>query len=558
MTGSLALSHAGFLSISIVSPPFSEGKNAVSYCGQNASASLNRGAPSPGSSKVSWLMRKYPIVEIEDVSEPFCGVRRKNMVTLLDAEPEIAAEWYYEKNCGWGPEHLSRGSGVHVWWQCPDCSRSYKAGINNRTGKNRTACPYCASKRVCEDNSLADNHPELSEEWHPTRNKLKATEVMEASNKPGWWICKKCAHKWKATPADRTCSDSGCPACYEARMEHARLFPNVHPTPQLVLDEHSVPSAWYGKPSSEDFVSLYQFSKTLSRQWHPTRNGKVTPLNISRGSDAVAWWKCSKGSDHEWQSPVYSRTSKKSDCPFCSNMRVSVTNSLATASPALAKEWHPEKNGKLTPKDVIAGGKEVRWWRCRKNNEHEWQADVYRRINGDGCPYCSHFKVSKENCLSNEFPYIAAQMHPTKNGKLTGNDIAVQSGKKIWWKCKEGPDHEWQATPANRTNRGSGCPACAGKQISITNCLATLAPDAAKQWDKERNGDVTPYTISGRSDQQCWWLCAVGHSWQQSVAKRVKSPITCWQCTGKNPPGTGAKNMGKRGTSKAETTKSCF
>lgn len=236
-------------------------------------------------------MRKYPIVEIEDMQEPFCGKPRKNSIPLRDAEPEIAAEWLYKENAGWGPEHVSRSSGVRAWWQCPDCDRPYKAQICNRTAKKRSACPYCASKRVCDENSFAVNFPELAKEWHPTKNKkYKVTEVMHGSNRRAWWLCSSCQHSWETAICDRTGLESGCPACYEARMEYARQHPSTHETPRKVFSEETDgPSQWYTRPSSENFVSLYDYSKAIARQWHPTKNGKIGAIDISKGSNAIAW-----------------------------------------------------------------------------------------------------------------------------------------------------------------------------------------------------------------------------------------------------------------------------
>ncbi|MDR3617464.1 MAG: zinc-ribbon domain-containing protein [Candidatus Obscuribacterales bacterium] len=492
-------------------------------------------------------MRKYPIVEIEDMAEPFCGVRRKNMVTLSDAHPYIAEEWVYAKNAGWGPEDVSRASGVRCWWLCRFCNRDYKAQICNRTSGQQSACPYCASKRVCDENSFMVWFPEVAKEWHPTKNgKLKAEEFTHASGIKVWWLCSTCSHDWKCAIADRTCLESGCPACYEARMTYAHDHPSQYETPQRILDENSEPSHWYGKPSSESFVSLFEWSKALARQWHPTKNGHISANQISKGSDAIAWWKCPKGTDHEWQAPVYSRTkTKKAHCPFCLLKRLSVTNSLAALAPELAKEWHPTKNGKLRPDQVIAGGNDKHWYLCKRDKTHEWETKTNARMKGTQCPDCSHARVSKDNCLNKDFPYIAAQLHPTKNGEYNGDNIAAQSGTKRWWKCYEGPDHDWQATPANRTGRGSGCPACVGKQISVTNCLATLAPEKAKQWDYEKNGSLTPSMVSPHSKEVVWWLCEDGHSWDQSINKRVRSPITCWDCTGKTKPGTQAKGPAK-------------
>jgi hypothetical protein len=488
-------------------------------------------------------MRKYPIVEIEDMQEPFCGVRRKNLVPLIDGDPVVASEWLYAKNAGWGPEHVSRASGVRCWWECPFCLREYKAQICNRTSGQRSACPYCASKRVCSDNALSELFPEVAAEWHPKKNgKLKPSDVMHASSKRAWWLCKTCKHEWNTVIADRTGLQAGCPACYEARMQYAREHPKPYFREQIVLSEKKkISRAWYEKPSSEDFVSIVESNLKIACQWHPTKNGDWTAFDFSKGSDAIAWWKCKKGPDHEWQAPIYSRTGRKSGCPFCHGKRVSITNSLKSKFPKLAKEWHPKRNGKLRPEDVTYGSSQKVWWRCKRHPEHEWETTVSLRAGGRGCPYCCHQKVSEENSLQSQFPYIAAQLHPTKNKGLKGDEIAVSSSKKVWWICRKGPDHEWQATPANRTVRGSNCPFCSGRQMSVTNSLAALYPAIAKQWDKKKNGKLTPADVAATSKLSVFWRCEDGHSWQQAVRKRVNSTVHCWECLGKNPPGRPAE-----------------
>ena len=80
--------------------------------------------PALGSSKVRKVRSKKKRVpkDIEDVQEPFCGQHRKSMVPLLDADPKVADQWCYEKNCGWGPEDFSQGSQVKAWWQCPSAT----------------------------------------------------------------------------------------------------------------------------------------------------------------------------------------------------------------------------------------------------------------------------------------------------------------------------------------------------------------------------------------------------------------------------------------------------
>lgn len=132
---------------------------------------------------------------------------------------------------------------------------------------------------------------------------------------------------------------------------------------------------------------------------------------------------------------------------------------LKIKNPKLAKEWHPSKNGRLSPRDVTPGSNKKVWWKCKKG--HEWQATICSRNTGNACPYCSNQLVCKENCLQTVNPKLAKEWNWAKNDKLTPKNVVAGSGKKVWWKCKKG--HEWQASINNR-NRGRGCPFCAIKR----------------------------------------------------------------------------------------------
>jgi len=319
-------------------------------------------------------------------------------------------------------------------------------------------------------------------------------------------------------------------------MQYAHEHPKPYIKKKIVLgDKTKISRVWYEKPSSKDFDSIVYTNSSIAKQWHPTKNGEWTAWDFAKGSEVIAWWKCKKGPDHEWQAAIYSRTGRRSHCPFCTGKRVSITNNLKTRYPEIAKEWHPKRNGKIGPGSVTYGSGKKYWWRCKRHPEHEWKTTVALRTGaGRGCPYCCHARVSDANSLQAQFPYIAAQLHPSKNNGLKGSEIASSSGKNVWWICHKGPDHVWQATPQNRTRRGTACPCCAGRKVSITNSLASLYPDIAKQWDKRKNGKLKPEAVTARSQKKVWWLCEDGHSWQQEVGKRTKTQGGCWQCrTGK-------------------------
>lgn len=478
------------------------------------------------------MTRKYPIIQIEEVQEQFCGCRRKSMVPLSDALPELAEEWCYEKNAGWEPQDFSKASGVKCWWICPQCKRSYKAQICNRSSK-RSGCPYCTSKLVCCDNSLADLNPEIASEWHPRKNKnLTAADVTHASATRVWWLCKSCGHSWQTAVSDRTTSESGCPACYEARMRYAHDHPAPRKKPKIVVnDTTEISRKWYEKPSNEDFISIVETNLSVARQWHPTKNGQWKAWDFARGSSAKVWWKCKKGPDHEWQAVIYSRTRKvKQGCPFCRGKRLSLTNCLETKYPTLAKEFHPRLNGKYTPKTTIAVKSKSFWWQCKRNKDHEWKTALGNRINHPDCPFCSKRIISKENNLATEFPNIAAQLHPTMNGSVKATDLSKYSSKRVWWLCKKGSDHVWQALVCRRTSSGSQCPFCTGKKVSQENSLAALHPEIAKQWDYKKNGTLKPAETAPKSNKLVWWICAKGHSWHQHVFARIKEKSNCYEC----------------------------
>ena len=110
--------------------------------------------------------------------------------------------------------------------------------------------------------------------------------------------------------------------------------------------------------------SLADLFPDVAAQWHPTRNGELTPTKLSYGVGRRYWWKCDGGSDHEWNAVLASRTRAGNGCPFCTGLQASVTNSLEALSPEIAAEWHPTKNGEVVPANVVAGSTKKYWWKC--------------------------------------------------------------------------------------------------------------------------------------------------------------------------------------------------
>eukprot|EP01083_Nonionella_stella_P235945 829160_1 len=81
--------------------------------------------------------------------------------------------------------------------------------------------------------------------------------------------------------------------------------------------------------------------------------------------------------------------------------------SLAFRHPKVAAEFHPTKNGDLSPTKIRYSSKKSVWWQCGRE-KHEWQASLNSRTNmGCGCPFCSGYHVTSKNSLAVQKPKVA-------------------------------------------------------------------------------------------------------------------------------------------------------
>ena len=195
----------------------------------------------------------------------------------------------------------------------------------------------------------------------------------------------------------------------------------------------------------------------LVKEWHPTKNGELTPNDFTHGIEKNVWWLCPKG--HSYEATPNHRTQKTypHGCPYCSGRRVGEDNNLLFLFPEIAKEWHPTKNKGLSPEDFTYGSHKEVWWLCPSG--HAYEASLSNRAFGTGCPYCSGNRVNSENSLAAKRPDLVAEWHPTKNGQLTPHDVTAGSDKVVFWQCARG--HVWERSVHHRKRiKGIGCPEC--------------------------------------------------------------------------------------------------
>lgn len=185
---------------------------------------------------------------------------------------------------------------------------------------------------------------------------------------------------------------------------------------------------------------------------------------MAASSNYKARWRCSAvGCRHTWRATVGDRVSKKSGCPACAGKVVKPdgSNSLAAVHPELAAQWHPD-NPRTAEQTTAASGRMVLWLCDVPACRHVWKVRVSdRAAYGTGCPVCSGRKVHTDgrNSLARLRPDLAAEWHPTRNGRLAPEAVTVAGSRRVWWRCTRF-GHEWQAAIHARSSLGSGCPVC--------------------------------------------------------------------------------------------------
>ena len=203
--------------------------------------------------------------------------------------------------------------------------------------------------------------------------------------------------------------------------------------------------------------------------------------------------------------------------------------------PELIKQWHPTKNVKLVPENFTPSSGVKVWWKCKEGEDHEWKTSISKRtrkIKPTKCPFCSGSKPSKNHNLKSKFPELIKQWHPTKNVKLVPENFTPSSGFKVWWKCKEGEDHEWESIISNRTKilNPRGCPFCSGHKPSKKYNLSFIFPSIAKELHPTKNGKIKPENITPNARTNLWWKCQNNHVWKAGVYTRARGH-GCPKCT---------------------------
>ncbi len=273
--------------------------------------------------------------------------------------------------------------------------------------------------------SREEKRPELIRDWAADLNGgLRPEDVPPNSHRRVWWRCER-GHTWQAQVGS-VAGGTGCPYCA-------------------------------GKRAIPGETDLTVTAPELLAEWDYGKN-RLRPEQLTRGSAQKVWWRCALG--HSYRQKVYSKAAG-TGCPCCAGKQViHGFNDLLTTDPELCDSWDFRRNV-LKPTEVNRGSHKLIWWRCELG--HRYQAAVYARAAGNGCPYCAGRKVLPGfNDLATTHPKLLREWDYEQNSDISPEQLSKGSNRKVWWRCANG--HSWRAAVFSRTReKASGCPVCAGK-----------------------------------------------------------------------------------------------
>lgn len=418
--------------------------------------------------------------------------------TVTFLSEELRHSLHPTLNTGVDLDAVAAMSNKKYWWLC-EIGHAHEATAAHKT--KGLKCPVCNGKQILEGfNDFASQYPDLVVQWHQNLNTIKPNEITRGYNNKVWWLCSK-GHSYETKPYNRTIG-TGCPVCAN-------------------------------KVIVEGFNDLATTHPEVAAQWHPTRNGSLTPQKISSGYAKKVWMLCVQ-ENHEVEVLIANCLlgNRIINCLYCSGKKVLPGfNDIATTNPEIVKYWHTTKNGSLLPSQVTKGSKNKIWWTC--DNEHDYELLPSNRIiTGDRCSFCDGNKlIVGVNDIATTHPYLVDQWHTTLNPGKKIEDYSHASNAKVWWLCEKCGE-PWEAIVSNRAGKkATGCPVCSGAKIKTgVNDLATTHPLIAAELKPELNDGILPTHLTAGMPKRLTWQCDLGHIFYACVRDRTYHDDGCNKC----------------------------
>ena len=428
------------------------------------------------------------------------------MISLAEKFPDLAKQWDYGRNGDLTPDKVSYGSRLKVWWKCPICGYSYQKIIGNRTAPCKRSvesdkCPICLGRVIIPGyNSLKAKYPEsIEKEWDYEKNTVDPDTIAPSTNKKVWWRCAN-GHSYQSLPFNKFHDNGGnCPYCSSNRLCRETSLGVVNPE--------------------------------LAKEWHPTKNGSLTPFDVFASTNQYIWWLCHV-CGHEWKAKGSNRNVNKRDCPKCANCRNSSI---------------PEQLLYLTVKRYFTDT--INRHRIGKDEIDVYIPSLNVGIEYDGQRFHNDMKLPKDIAKTKRLTAKGIKVYRFREGDCP--DMDVQNCTVI--KVKHTPEYEdleaklkvllsellpnnilLEVKFENDINEVRATLDCVPYEKSFAASeekkrLEGIEPVAL--WDYEANYPLTHEMVTPFSDKVVNWICPKNpsHKWRSPV-KSISNGWGCARC----------------------------
>lgn len=326
---------------------------------------------------------------------PLCAnqVVVRGVNDLATKKPELAAEWHPTKNQPLTPYEVSIGTRKKVWWLCP-LGHEYEASILHR-GRG-TSCPVCHSGR---QTSFAEQAIFYYAKKHFPDSLNRCTDIignrMEldiyipslrvAIEYDGAFYHIKKNGKDREKTKFKLCRENGI-TLWRVREDEpnsnllkcsAPLIIRGNAHKYLDVDSDMV---FYADKSGNNsnleenifhIINCLYKRKTIIASSRENFMPRQIDINITRDEHKIR---------EQYTQHIKSK-------------------SIASLFPNIAKEWHPTKNGALTPDMYTKGSDFKAFWLCSSCG-NEWRTSISHRVTGTGCPKCYDKTRKEEHVLA--------------------------------------------------------------------------------------------------------------------------------------------------------------
>ncbi len=404
--------------------------------------------------------------------------------SIAVTHPVIAKNWNPDENGRLSPEMFSKGSRFEVNWSCHLCGKETKKSIKNYGG-----CSQCKKVKKLERTNLELDYPDISKEWDNDKNEGKfPSDFHPKSNKYAWWLCSTCLHSWLSKISNRVIG-RGCPVCAN----------------KVVI------------AGKNDLASTHPY---LAKEWHPTKNGKLIPEDVTYGSGKKGWWICPI--NHEYEATILHRA-HGTECPKCNEGRQ--TSFAEQTTYFYIKKLYPDAVSRYTPDflgrmelDIyipsikLAIEYDGEAWHKKHTQKREERKYLICKERG--------IKLFRLREKMPEFPSnIADQMFGMDRLYEPKNlaKMLTELLKRINYSSK------WMLGCPVDINIDRDRPEILQYKTDLkTKSLKYLYPEIAKEWHPTKNGKQLPEHFNRGTDFKAWWLCPTcRNEYKASISKRT-------------------------------------